>query len=129
MSESDALAEAERTGEPVEVSARRGESREVFATPEGHLEAREYLRPVWARGQDGWKRVDTDLVVTGEGTVAPKAMTVDVQFSGGGTTAPLVRMRRAGRELSLGGRLRCRDPGRRGRWRRIRRRCRMWICG
>ncbi|MGW4023378.1 LamG-like jellyroll fold domain-containing protein, partial [Streptomyces sp. NPDC005009] len=102
MSESDARAEAERTGEPVEVSARRGESREVFAMPEGHLEAREYLRPVWARGQDGWKRVDTDLVTTGEGTVAPKAATVDVQFSGGGTAAPLVRMRRAGRELSLG---------------------------
>ncbi|MFC8422087.1 LamG-like jellyroll fold domain-containing protein [Streptomyces sp. NPDC057236] len=102
MSESDALAEAERTGEPVEVSAQRGESREVFAMPEGRLEAREYLRPVWARGQDGWKRVDTDLVTTDEGTVAPKAATVDVRFSGGGTAAPLVRMRRAGRELSLG---------------------------
>ncbi|MFB6756627.1 LamG-like jellyroll fold domain-containing protein [Streptomyces sp. NPDC056353] len=102
VSESDALAEAERTGEPVEVSARRGESHEVFAMPEGHLEAREYLRPVWTRGQDGWKRVDTDLVATGEGTVAPKAATVDVQFSQGGTAAPLVRMRRAGRELSLG---------------------------
>src|SRR5688500_15957592 len=40
VSESDALAEAKRTGEPVEVSAQRGESREVFAMPEGHLEAR-----------------------------------------------------------------------------------------
>ncbi|WP_234425833.1 LamG-like jellyroll fold domain-containing protein [Streptomyces kebangsaanensis] len=101
VSEAEALAEARRRGKPVEVSARRGESREVFATPEGHLEAREYLRPVWARGQGGWKRVDTGLVATGAGTVAPRAATVDVEFSGGGTAVPLVRMRRAGRELSL----------------------------
>lgn len=101
MSEADALAEARRTGKPVEISALRGESREVFATPEGRLQAQEYLRPVWARGPGGWKRVDTSLVTTDEGTVAPKAATVDVEFSGGGGTAPLVRMRRAGRELSL----------------------------
>ncbi|MFE9311371.1 LamG-like jellyroll fold domain-containing protein [Streptomyces sp. NPDC006706] len=101
VSETDALAEARRTGKPVEISARRGESREVFATPEGNLEAREYLRPVWARGQGGWKRVDTSLVATGEGMVAPRAATVDVAFSAGGGSAPLVRMRRAGRELSL----------------------------
>ncbi|MEU3348969.1 LamG-like jellyroll fold domain-containing protein [Streptomyces sp. NPDC006700] len=101
MPESDALAEARRTGKPVEVSARRGKSREVFATPEGHLEAREYLRPVWARGRGGWKRVDTGLVGTVGGMVAPRVATVDVEFSGGGGSAPLVRMRRAGRELSL----------------------------
>ncbi|MGW5098782.1 LamG-like jellyroll fold domain-containing protein [Streptomyces nodosus] len=101
VSEADALAEAKRTGKPVEVSAQRGESREVFATPEGNLEAREYLRPIWARGQGGWKRVDTELVTTGGGAVAPRAVTVDMAFSGGGGSAPLVRMRRAGRELSL----------------------------
>ncbi|MFD7065205.1 LamG-like jellyroll fold domain-containing protein [Streptomyces sp. NPDC059906] len=102
VSEADALAEARRTGKPVEISSQRGESREVFATPEGHLEAREYLRPVWVRTGGGWRRVDTDLAATGEGMVAPRATTVDVEFSGGGTAAPLVRMQRAGRELSLG---------------------------
>ncbi|MFJ6565519.1 LamG-like jellyroll fold domain-containing protein [Streptomyces sp. NPDC091412] len=101
VSEADALAEARRTGKPVEISARRGESREVFATPEGNLEAREYLRPVWARGQGGWKPVDTSLVAAGEGMVAPRAATVEVEFSAGGGSVPLVRMRRAGRELSL----------------------------
>ncbi|WP_343245693.1 LamG-like jellyroll fold domain-containing protein [Streptomyces sp. SID4985] len=101
VSEADALAEARRTGKPVEVSAQRGESREVFATPEGHLEAREYLRPVWARVEDGWRRVDTDLVVTDQGMVAPKAATVNVEFSNGGNATPLVRMRRAGREVNL----------------------------
>ncbi|WP_436845582.1 LamG-like jellyroll fold domain-containing protein [Streptomyces shenzhenensis] len=100
LSEAEALAEAERTGEPVEISALRSESREVFATPEGELEAREYLRPVWARTGGGWQRVDTDLVATRDGTVAPKASTVGLEFSGGGR-APLVRMERAGRVLSL----------------------------
>ncbi|MFI1482845.1 LamG-like jellyroll fold domain-containing protein [Streptomyces sp. NPDC020747] len=100
-SEADALAKAKRSGEPVEVTALRGESSEVFATPEGDLEAREYLRPVWARTGGGWKHVDTDLVATGEGMVAARSTTVNVEFSGGGDKAPLVRMERAGRKLSL----------------------------
>ncbi|WP_280901143.1 LamG-like jellyroll fold domain-containing protein [Streptomyces sp. MAA16] len=101
LSEAEALAKAKRTGEPVEVSSSRGESREVYATPEGDLEAREYLRPVWARQGGGWTRIDTDLVATGDGMVAAKASTVGVEFSGGGDTVPLVRIQRAGRQLSL----------------------------
>ncbi|MGO4747323.1 LamG domain-containing protein, partial [Streptomyces sp. 2MCAF27] len=100
MSEELARAEAEREGEPVEIASLRGESSEVFATPDGKLEAREYLRPVRARVDGEWKSIDTGLVKTGEGTVAPKATTVDLEFSGGGS-APLVRMRKAGRELAL----------------------------
>ncbi|MGW3950739.1 LamG-like jellyroll fold domain-containing protein [Streptomyces sp. NPDC004752] len=100
LSEADALAKAAKTGEPAEVAALRGESSEVFAMPDGNLEAREYLRPVWARAAGGWQRVDSDLVETGSGMVAPKVSTVGVEFSGGGA-APLVRMWRAGRELSL----------------------------
>ncbi|MFE9921101.1 LamG-like jellyroll fold domain-containing protein [Streptomyces sp. NPDC005774] len=100
MTEAEAFAKAERTGEPVEIASLRAESSEVFATPEGALEAREYLRPVWARAGGTWKRIDTDLAATGEGTVAPKVSTLGVEFSGGGES-PLVRMWRAGRELSL----------------------------
>lgn len=99
-SEEEALAKAKRTGEPVEITALRGEAGEVFATPEGNLETRTYLRPVWARAGGAWKRIDTDLAVTEAGAVAPKASTVHLEFSGGGE-APLVRMQRAGRELSL----------------------------
>ncbi|WP_406729512.1 LamG-like jellyroll fold domain-containing protein [Streptomyces sp. GD-15H] len=100
LTEAEAFAKAERSGEPVEVASLRGESSEVYATPGGDLEAREYLRPVWTRVEGGWKRVDTELTATEEGAVAPKASTVGMEFSGGGE-APLVRMRRAGRELSL----------------------------
>ncbi|MEU0806046.1 LamG-like jellyroll fold domain-containing protein [Streptomyces sp. NPDC005970] len=99
-SEELARAAAEREGEPVEIASLRGESSEVFATPDGKLEAREYLRPVRARVDGEWKAIDTGLVKTAEGTVAPKATTVGLEFSGGGST-PLVRMTKAGRELAL----------------------------
>ncbi|MEU5247649.1 LamG-like jellyroll fold domain-containing protein, partial [Streptomyces asoensis] len=96
----DALAEAKRSGRSVEVGSLRSESSDVYATPDGNLEAREYLRPVRTRVGGEWKPVDTDLVKTSEGTVAPGATTVGLEFSGGGD-APLVRMEKAGRELAL----------------------------
>ncbi|MGW7169767.1 LamG domain-containing protein [Streptomyces sp. NPDC054884] len=98
--ETEALARAESSGAPVEVTSLRGESTEVFATPDGNLEAREYLRPVRARVGGEWKPVDTALARTGDGTVAPGVTTIGLEFSGGGS-APMVRMTKAGRELEL----------------------------
>jgi len=101
VSEGDALTEADRTGKNVEATSLRGESSEVFATPEGNLEAREYLRPVWTRKAGGeWQPVDTALAKSENGTVGPKATTVGLAFSRGGD-GPLVRMERAGRTLAL----------------------------
>ncbi|MFI1950926.1 LamG-like jellyroll fold domain-containing protein [Streptomyces xinghaiensis] len=85
----------------MEISSRRGESSEVFATPDGKLEAREYLRPVRARVKGQWKPVDTDLAERPDGLIGPKATTVDLKLSGGGDKVPLVSMRKAGRELVL----------------------------
>jgi hypothetical protein len=100
-SETDALAKARKSGKPVEVLSQRGESRELFATPQGDLEAREYVRPVWTRADGAWKPVDTVLAMASGGrTVAPKATPVKLEFSGGGDV-PLVRMEKAGRELAL----------------------------
>ncbi|WP_324831004.1 MULTISPECIES: LamG-like jellyroll fold domain-containing protein [unclassified Streptomyces] len=96
----DALARAKRTGEPVEVLTMRSESADVFAQPDGSLEAREYLRPVRTRVGDEWKSVDTELVRTTDGGVAPKAVTNRTVFSGGGD-GPMVRLSKAGRELSF----------------------------
>ncbi|MFJ9686111.1 LamG-like jellyroll fold domain-containing protein [Streptomyces bacillaris] len=79
----------------------RGASTEVFVTPEGDLERREYVRPVRTRVDGEWKPVDTALAPTGEGVVVPKAVTVGLEFSGGGSGTPLVRMNKAGRELAL----------------------------
>ncbi|MFD8690718.1 LamG-like jellyroll fold domain-containing protein [Streptomyces sp. NPDC059651] len=95
-----AQAKARRTGVSVEVTSMRSESSDVFAQADGSLEAREYLRPVRTRVRGRWVPVDTDLAVTEKGTVAPKAAAVGLEFSGGGD-APLVRMTKAGRELSL----------------------------
>jgi hypothetical protein len=101
VDEATALAKAKKSGEPVEVLALRGETTEVFATPDGDFEAREYLRPTWTREDGAWQRVDTELAPAQGGMVAPKATTVDLRFSGGGSEDPLVRMERAGRTMSL----------------------------
>ncbi|WP_432066462.1 LamG-like jellyroll fold domain-containing protein [Streptomyces sp. C10-9-1] len=101
LSEGKAREQAVRTGRSVEITSMRGESAEVFVTPEGDLERREYLRPVRARVDGEWKPVDTALAPKGSGTVAPKVATVGLEFSGGGLDAPLVRMSKAGRELAL----------------------------
>ncbi|MFJ9052398.1 LamG-like jellyroll fold domain-containing protein [Streptomyces bacillaris] len=98
--EGAALAAARASGEPVEVPALRGETREVFATPQGTLEAREYVTPVWTRSGGTWRAVDLDLAVRADGTVGPIASTVGLTFSPGGDTA-LVRLSRNGRELAL----------------------------
>ncbi|WP_363325569.1 LamG domain-containing protein [uncultured Streptomyces sp.] len=100
-SEDEAFAAAARTGRKVEVASLRGESSEVWATPEGDLEAREYLRPVRTRIDGEWRPIDTDLAPSGDGMVAPGAATVGLGFSGGGEKVPLVRMERAGRTLEL----------------------------
>ncbi|WP_323179216.1 LamG-like jellyroll fold domain-containing protein [Streptomyces sp. NBC_00059] len=100
VSEDEALAEARRTGRNVEVTSARGESRDVFATPEGRFEAREYMRPVRTRAGGAWVPVDTTLAVTAGGAVGPKAVSGGLSFSGGGE-GPLVRMERAGRTLEF----------------------------
>ncbi|WP_330290038.1 LamG-like jellyroll fold domain-containing protein [Streptomyces sp. NBC_00576] len=95
-----ALVEAARTGKLVEITSLRGESSEVYATPEGHLEAREHLRPVRTRVDGEWRDIDTTLTRGADGAVVPKVTTVGLTFSGGGS-APLVRMLKNGRELAL----------------------------
>ncbi|MFF4834314.1 LamG-like jellyroll fold domain-containing protein [Streptomyces sp. NPDC001315] len=100
-SEEEAIAAAKRSGKNVEVASLRGESSDVYATPEGDLEAREYLRPVRTRINGTWQPIDTALAKADGGMVAPKAATVGLEFSGGGEGRPLVRLDRAGRTLEL----------------------------
>ncbi|WP_331719910.1 LamG domain-containing protein (plasmid) [Streptomyces sp. NBC_01023] len=94
-----ALAAAKRSGEPVEIPSMRGESSDVYATADGNLEAREYLRPVRTRIGGEWKPVDTNLTTTPDGVKA-KATASELAFSAGGQQ-PLVRMEKNGRELAL----------------------------
>ncbi|MFC6932246.1 hypothetical protein ACFQHO_19180 [Actinomadura yumaensis] len=92
MTDAQALAAARRTGQPVEVLARRGESREVFAMPgaAGQFMAREHLEPVRTIRDGTWMDIDTRLSRTGE-SISPKATITDMRFSAGGT-APMVSL-------------------------------------
>lgn len=98
--EATALAAARSSGRQVEVTALRSETREVYAQPDGSFTAVEHLRPVRTRQGGTWTPVDTTLRRQPDGSVAPVAATVDLAFSGGGT-APMVRLGKAGRQLSL----------------------------
>ncbi|MER8181986.1 LamG-like jellyroll fold domain-containing protein [Kitasatospora sp. NPDC094015] len=96
-----AVAEAKRTGKPVEVLSKRTETSDVIAQPDGRLLATTYVQPHRVRKAGGWADIDPALTVRADGSVAPKAVTADVVFSGGGSTQPLVRMASQGKELKL----------------------------
>ncbi|MEV0752072.1 LamG-like jellyroll fold domain-containing protein [Streptosporangium sp. NPDC050280] len=91
---------ARETGRSTEILAKRGESREVFANPDGSFTAVEHLRPVRVRQDSSWVAPDVTLIRRPDGSIGPKASTVDLTLSGGGDE-PMVRMARAGREMSL----------------------------
>ncbi|MDH6124805.1 LamG domain-containing protein [Kitasatospora sp. GP82] len=99
--ESAAVAEAKQTGKPVAVEAMRTETGDVVAQPDGKLVATEYLQPQRTRRNGSWVDIDPTLSTLPSGAVAPGAVTSEVEFSGGGSGQPLVRMARAGRELKL----------------------------
>ncbi|NKZ03835.1 hypothetical protein [Actinomadura latina] len=97
--EEEAVATAKRTGEPVEITSRRGETRTVRALSNGRLEVEQHVQPIRARQGGKWVDIDTRLHVSG-GAVVPAATTVGLRFSTGGS-GPMVQMTRAGRKLAL----------------------------
>ncbi|MGP4027588.1 LamG-like jellyroll fold domain-containing protein [Actinomadura sp. 3N407] len=97
--EQKAVAQARRSGEPVEITSRRGETRTVRALPNGRIEVEERVQPIRARRGGKWVDIDTTLRRSG-GAVVPGASTVKLEFFGGGD-GPMVRMTRAGRRLAL----------------------------
>jgi Concanavalin A-like lectin/glucanases superfamily len=101
-SESAASAAAVMCGGRVEVLEGRTETTQVFANPSGLLTAEVSLRPVRVRRSDGsWTAADSTLRRNVDGTFSPAASTLPIVFSGGGR-APVARIVRDGRELSIG---------------------------
>ncbi|WP_405589918.1 LamG-like jellyroll fold domain-containing protein [Streptomyces sp. NBC_01190] len=98
--ESLALAAARKSGKDVAVPALTTESTDVTAQADGTLVATVHSQPVRTRKDGAWALIDTRLATLPDGSVAPKAVLSDVEFSGGGSQ-PLVRMAQAGKELSL----------------------------
>lgn len=68
-----AVAQAQGSGQPVEVTSLRDESSETYATPDGGFEVDQHLRPVRARVAGAWKPIDDTLVEQPDGSVAPAA--------------------------------------------------------
>ncbi|MBC7268914.1 MAG: LamG domain protein jellyroll fold domain protein [Streptomyces sp.] len=99
-----ALAEAAESGRRVEVVGERSERTTVYANPDGFtFTLEESAVPVRVPAPDGgWRAPDATLEVRPDGGVAPKAAAVEMEFSGGGSTAPLARISAGGRSLELG---------------------------
>ncbi|MEU8529039.1 LamG domain-containing protein [Streptomyces sp. NPDC048629] len=102
--ENKALAKAAETGERVEVVGARTEFSTTYANPDGKsFRLEQSVVPVRARAANGgWVKPDATLEVRQDGSIGPKAATVDVSFSGGGDGAGLARIERTGRSLAMG---------------------------
>ncbi|QKW19282.1 VCBS repeat-containing protein [Kitasatospora sp. NA04385] len=96
-----ALAEAERTGRPVEIPELLDEYDETLANPDGTFTRRSHVEPVRAKVDGAWRTPDATLRARPDGTLAPAAPTFPIVFSGGGT-APLASLTREGHTLAIG---------------------------
>ncbi|MGW2125842.1 FG-GAP-like repeat-containing protein [Streptomyces sp. NPDC001758] len=99
MQTSEALSEAEETGEPVEILGQRTETSQVFANPEGTFTEERYALPQWVRKDKKLVDIDPTLRATENG-YETKATEVDVTFSGGGSS-PMATVSRDGRSLAF----------------------------
>ncbi|GAA2214836.1 hypothetical protein GCM10009850_103020 [Nonomuraea monospora] len=100
QSEAEALAAAAASGQLVEVLSERGQTREVYATPDGSFTSKEHFQPVRVVKDGVWTPVDTKLRKLADGSIVPNAVPAEIKLSGGGT-GPLVTINRAGRPMSL----------------------------
>ncbi|WP_330176537.1 LamG domain-containing protein [Streptomyces sp. NBC_01498] len=98
-----ALAEAKDSGTRVEVTGERSERTTVFANPDGYsFTLEESSVPVRTRSRNGgWQQPDATLERREDGTVGPKAASVEMNFSAGGSDDPLASIAESGRALAL----------------------------
>ncbi|MEV5493032.1 FG-GAP-like repeat-containing protein [Streptomyces bobili] len=101
MTEEDkALADAQASGQPVEVVSARTESSDTWARPDGSFSVKQHGSAVRVWRGGAWIAADPALVFAADGSVVPRAAAVSVRFSGGGT-GPMLTGIRDGRTLSL----------------------------
>ncbi|MEU9267621.1 LamG-like jellyroll fold domain-containing protein [Streptomyces sp. NPDC048251] len=98
-----ALAEAEDSGQRVEVTGERTDRTTVFANPDGFTFTLEQSAvPIRvAKAGGGWQAPDATLEKRSDGSVGPKAAAVSIAFSAGGDKAPLARIEDQGNSLEL----------------------------
>ncbi|WP_326649962.1 MULTISPECIES: FG-GAP-like repeat-containing protein [unclassified Streptomyces] len=95
-----ALEQAAATSQPFELTSARTESTDTWALPDGTWSVKRYGTPVRMLRGGAWIATDPTLAFATDGTVVPKASTVSVAFSGGGS-GPLLSGVKDGRTLSL----------------------------
>ncbi|WP_433270822.1 LamG-like jellyroll fold domain-containing protein [Actinosynnema sp. CS-041913] len=83
--EATAVRYAAQGDKSVVVDSATTETEEVRANPDGSMTFVEHVRPVRVRRGAGWVPVDLTLERKTDGSFGPRASTVDVVFSGGGT--------------------------------------------
>ncbi|WP_443052413.1 FG-GAP-like repeat-containing protein [Streptomyces sp. JV176] len=98
--EAKALVQAAESGEPVEVLSQRTEASQVFANPSGTFTEERFATAQWARKGNRLVDIDTSLRRGPDGTIAPVATGVGLEFSSGGG-GPLATITRDGRSISL----------------------------
>nr|WP_158713604.1 FG-GAP-like repeat-containing protein [Streptomyces sp. NRRL S-325] len=101
MSEEDkALQDAQSSGQPVELLSARTEASDTWALPDGSFSVKRHGTAVRLWRDGAWVAADPTLQFTADGSVMPKASSVAVKFSGGGSGAMLSGVK-DGRTLSL----------------------------
>ncbi len=92
---------AKASGRRVEIDGLKTETTQVFANPSGTFTSEQSAMPVRVRRNGAWVPVNITLELGTDGMVRPVASPTAVAFSGGGN-APLVRIARLDKELTLG---------------------------
>ncbi|MFC4983636.1 FG-GAP-like repeat-containing protein [Streptomyces atroolivaceus] len=101
VSEEDkALQAAKSTGKPAELESARTETSDTWALPDGSFSVKRYGSAVRLLRDGAWVATDPSLMFAADGSVVPKASTVSVTFSGGGS-GPLLSGVKDGRTLTL----------------------------
>ncbi|WP_326680902.1 LamG domain-containing protein [Streptomyces sp. NBC_01237] len=100
----NALAQASDSGQQVEVVEERTEYETTFANPDGATFTLEKsITPVRVeKPGGGWQEPDATLVKRADGSIGPKAATVDLTFSPGGKGNGLVTIGEDRQTISLG---------------------------
>ncbi|WP_189554683.1 FG-GAP-like repeat-containing protein [Streptomyces lavendofoliae] len=101
LSEEDkALEDAKASGRPVELLSARTEASDTWAQPDGSFSVKRHGTAVRVWRNGAWVPTDPSLVFTTDGSVVPRASSVSVRFSGGGS-GPMLTGVKDGRSLSL----------------------------
>jgi hypothetical protein len=91
---------AKASGERVELLGKRTDFEQTFANPDGTYTLEQSNVPVRTEKDGQWVDLDPTLSTSPDGRVRPKATSLDMSFSGGGTD-PLISIKSDGHELKL----------------------------